>query len=409
MGQIVGRGWGLGLALALMGGAAAAGPVQAQIVVGGDQTECRCVDADGNRIENCTCIRTGDFPLRSYTLSSLGLDRRSQIGVFIDMEQDDGELRGVRVTEVIEESPAEEAGIRVGDVIVEIGGMSVLEELDDELEIELDVDMSLATQRFVEIVGDLEPEEEVEVVVLRNGGRVTVEVRPEASSGTFTLRGLDGEGLVTLRGNMLFDEAERREVEASLREARDELRAFNFRFQERDQQQVQELAERRLEESLRMHELAEARRDELRGLEIELREMQQGRAGEMRALEEQLARGRLFGTTSDPCMEMYRDGGSRIMVLAGDGCIDGLRLADMNEGLAAYFGTDTGVLVTEVSETSSLGLEAGDVVLRVGDRTVEDADDLRRILRSYDTDESVSFRVRREGREIQLSGMRRGG
>jgi len=390
------RGAGLGLVLALAMGVMAAAPAEAQVVIGGDAVECRCVDRDGNRIENCTCFRTGDFPLRSYTLSGLGLDRRAQIGVYIDMEQDDDEVGGVRITEVMEGSPAEEGGVRVGDIVVSVDGRSVLSRLGVEIESDFDDEMSLATQRFVAIVGDLDPDEEVDVVLLRDGSRTTVEVIPEAAENVFSLSLPDSERLLEL-GNSLrfrFDGDEMRAMEESLERAQDQLRAYNFRFNERseeDRQRLQEQAERIEEQALRMRELAEVQADE------------------MRALEERYARGRLLrAPAADPCLQLHTEEGFRIMVLGGDGCIDGLRLADMNEGLAAYFGTDTGVLVTEVAETSSLGLEAGDVVLRVGDREVEDADDLRRILQSYDTDESVNFRIRRENREIQVSGTRRG-
>jgi len=410
MGMIVGRGLGLGLALALLGGVGAVAPLQAQVVIGSQQEECRCVDADGNRIEDCTCIRSADFPIRSFTLSGMGLDRRAQIGVGIDMEQDDDEVRGVRLTEVIEDSPAEEAGLRAGDVVISVAGSSVFDLLDDEVEEGFDEDRSIVTQRFVKIVGDLEPEEEVAVVVLRNGQRTTLEVTPEAASGVFTLRGFGGERFFGQGGDFELDEEQRRAMEEGFERAREELRAFNFRFDEEDRQRLQEQAERVQEQALRMRELTERRGGEMRELEELAETLRESRIGRLRDLEEQEARGLFFRAEAemDPCTELVTERGSRIMIIGGDGCIDGLRLADMNEGLAVYFGTDTGVLVTEVAESSSLGLEAGDVVLRVGDRTVEDSADLRRILQSYETDETVNFRVRRENREIQVSGTRRG-
>jgi type II secretory pathway component PulC len=62
------------------------------------------------------------------------------------------------------------------------------------------------------------------------------------------------------------------------------------------------------------------------------------------------------------------------------------------------------VLVTDVAEGSALGLEPGDIILRVGDRDVTSPDRVLRILATYSDDEQVSFRVRRDGREIDVLG-----
>ena len=85
-------------------------------------------------------------------------------------------------------------------------------------------------------------------------------------------------------------------------------------------------------------------------------------------------------------------------------CVAGLRVASLNPELGSYFGTEQGVLVTDVAEDAALGLRPGDVVLRVGEREVQDLGDLARILRSYEEDEEVRLRVRRDGREIDVTG-----
>ena len=61
-------------------------------------------------------------------------------------------------------------------------------------------------------------------------------------------------------------------------------------------------------------------------------------------------------------------------------------------------------LVTAVPEESALGLQAGDVILQIGDRTVEDPTRVRSILATYDDDELVTFRIRRDGRDMDVSG-----
>ncbi len=82
----------------------------------------------------------------------------------------------------------------------------------------------------------------------------------------------------------------------------------------------------------------------------------------------------------------------------------GLELAAVNTDLGAYFGTDRGVLVTAVEEESSLGLQAGDVILAIGGRDVEDPGHVHSILASYRPDEEVRLRVVRERRTIDVTG-----
>ena len=77
---------------------------------------------------------------------------------------------------------------------------------------------------------------------------------------------------------------------------------------------------------------------------------------------------------------------------------------DLTPGLEEYFGVEDGVLVTDVDEDSTLGLQAGDVILRVGDRDATTPNRVRRLLATYDDGESVTFRVSRNGSEIDVLG-----
>jgi hypothetical protein len=399
MGMIRGTGFGFGLALALGGAAMLPTAADAQVVIG-ERLQCECVDADGNRIENCTCLRSGDSPLRSFTLSGLALDRRAQIGVYIDMTQDDDDVDGVRITEVMEDSPADDAGLIAGDVVVSVDGRSVFDALDADDEAELDDEMSELTQRFVAIVGDLEPEEEIEIVVLRDGAQRMLRVVPEAAQNGFRFEGLEDLAF-DLRG-LELDAEEMRGLRESLEGAREGLQSYNFRFDDQERAELERRLERDAErlqrEAERMQDLAE--RNEI------LFERRGDDAANAR-----FGSGGLFFSREgmDPCLQLHTEGSGdvRVMVFGGSGCVDGLQLADMNEGLAAYFGTSEGVLVTEVADSASLGLLAGDVILSIGDRDVSEAQDVRRILTSYDTDEPVTLRVRRDNREIQVSGTRR--
>jgi S1-C subfamily serine protease len=79
-------------------------------------------------------------------------------------------------------------------------------------------------------------------------------------------------------------------------------------------------------------------------------------------------------------------------------------LAELNEGLGQYFGTEEGALVLNVSEDSELGLEPGDVILRIGDRDATTPDRALRILGSYGADEDITLHIRRDGREMSVLG-----
>lgn len=96
--------------------------------------------------------------------------------------------------------------------------------------------------------------------------------------------------------------------------------------------------------------------------------------------------------------------GSGGFVFRSGRCPGGLQLLALNPGLAPYFRTGEGVLVAAVHETSRLGLQAGDVVMKVDGRDASDPDRLRRILSSYGADEEISMTVMRQGREVTTRG-----
>lgn len=95
---------------------------------------------------------------------------------------------------------------------------------------------------------------------------------------------------------------------------------------------------------------------------------------------------------------VWVDGGLRFGPNAG------LELEDMNEGLGEYFGVDHGALVIDVHRDSRLGLEPGDVILRIGDRDVRDARHARSIVASYRDDEPVQIEIMRDGEPRTITG-----
>ena len=82
----------------------------------------------------------------------------------------------------------------------------------------------------------------------------------------------------------------------------------------------------------------------------------------------------------------------------------GVEFIELNPELGEYFGSDTGVLVVEVDEESTLGLMAGDVVLAVGDRETDTVGRVLRLIRTYEEDEPIRFRVIRRGSELVAEG-----
>ena len=107
----------------------------------------------------------------------------------------------------------------------------------------------------------------------------------------------------------------------------------------------------------------------------------------------------------DPC---FREWSTSARGSVFDGrCVDGVDLVELNPDLAEYFGTQSGVLVTDVHEESTLGLRPGDVILSVDGREVTDLDHARRILDSYELGEDITFQIVRRGDPMDVTGRRR--
>lgn len=147
--------------------------------------ECRCVDADGNPIDNCTCFRMPDVEamVRPFARPRLGISVTTSQG-------DDLDRQGAQVTDVLEDGPADEAGIREDDIITSIDGHSLFEPLDPDVEQGFDLDESIPVQRLLAIARDLDPGEQVEIDYLRDGQSHTTTVEARQLSGSaFTYAG----------------------------------------------------------------------------------------------------------------------------------------------------------------------------------------------------------------------------
>jgi len=80
----------------------------------------------------------------------------------------------------------------------------------------------------------------------------------------------------------------------------------------------------------------------------------------------------------------------------------GLKLAEIDSGLGAYFDTDRGVLVLKAREDNDLQLESGDVILQVGGKQVDKPSDLMRALRDWEPGVSIKLDIKRERKDKTL-------
>jgi hypothetical protein len=309
---------------------------------------------------------------------------RIRLGVSLSGSQgDEYDAQGARIESILEDSPAEAAGLQEGDVITHLNGQSLLAPIPDEADKDFDQDESLPVQRLLALAGELEEGDEVEVRYLRDGEPETV---------TFEAAEMDDPAFTILRGNLgdarvlRWDPEERGAWSFTLPEGRH----FEFNFQE-----LKELEELEALEDLNIKMWKPEDMEELENLEIYLKDLD---------VDAPNIRLRSF-YEGEPNVYAF-SGGDTPFVYRAFGRYGGygLELAELNPGLAEYFSTDQGLLILEVDEDSTLGLMAGDVIQAIGDREVEDRGDIMRILGSYEEGETVTFTVVRRGSVMEVEG-----
>ena len=281
---------------------------------------------------------------------------RTRLGLYLDAGQSRRFDRdGALITAVMRDSPAEEVGLQDGDVITVFQGQVLTVPLpDSDVERDLDLDRSLPAQRLLALARDLEPGQTVEIRYVRDGANNTVNIEADEFEFPEVRTFGAAPGLAWGRGG--DGNAEHlRTYENFGRELTQRMRVLGDRLGDL---QDSDLADRLMVLGDRLGDFS-------------------------------------VGLTGGPGEFAYRFGATSV---------GGVEFIDLNPELGEYFGSDTGVLVVEVHEDSTLGLMAGDVVLAVGARETENVGRVLRLIRSYDEDEPIRFRILRSGSELVTEG-----
>ncbi len=261
---------------------------------------------------------------------------------------------GVLVGDVIPGSPAERAGIRIGDRIVSVNGHPLTEPLEDEEQREFPDDLSPHQVRLDWLVEATPEGDPVELEIRRGRETLSFEVVPEV-----------------------------------LEDYDPEFFWYGARWPDPTYDSVAE----RLRDAMEQARFWGTPEDFVVGW-----------------VPPSVPAGRV---SDDPGFSVPPVGVTRTVRLidAGEWWRDrfryvggNLEMVQLNPELGAYFGTEEGVLVLAVDEDVTLGLRPGDVVVSIGGRQVDDVSDLQRILASYEEDEAVDFGIWRHGARATVVG-----
>ena len=305
-----------------------------------DERACRCVDREGREIERCTCIIRPEPPG-----FAMAFGRRALLGVSVRRDQPaEDDEQGARLYGVQRGSPADEAGLQEGDIVVNVAGRSLLEPLAGaENEDGLDTERSLPVQRLLALLSDREPGEEVRVEYLREGERRTAMVEFDEPAAFF--------GAAAGAGRFRGVQPRPPIVPPRPPASRPTLppRLFGDR-----PGPVVDIAWR----------------DDCPGL-----------------------------------AEGARDALGWRLAPFGRSCVAGAELVELNPELAEYFGAEVrGVLVLDADSDQPLRLRAGDVIVAVDGRELRGLDHALRVLASYEGGEELELTVLRQEQSVELRG-----
>lgn len=332
----------------------------------------------------------------------------------VNVVREDGRVveRPIVITEVVEESPAERAGLRAGDTLVSINDMRVTSDLMNSL------------------VQTLEPGDEVRVRVSRDGRERTLAIVAAERPEEYAIRRLPDEDVF---------------IDINPDEIRDRIRIYlDSARVVLDSVKIPHLRIERTPEGMYMYtdtgRVLVMPRDSLwrrnfRNMYVwsdSLQNMFQYRfprdsmrfkfdsafvrvMPDMRALAwstdslrarfDSLRWSGAWITGNDPNVWLATPG--RGITIVGSRAIAGAELTELNPSLGEYFGTEEGVLVVRVPDdtpAAEAGLLAGDVIVAVNGAAVDDVSSLRRRISRVQPGDPIRLEVVRKNqrRTIEL-------
>ena len=297
---------------------------------------------------------------RSYTIN---LGDRAVLGVVLGRQIDEGLV----IVGISPDGPAERAGIERDDVLISIRGEDLSRDADQ------------ASRRTIsEVMNDIGDGEEISVEVLRDGQLLDFMIKPEKREPT------SWASRIRLPDPVVAPTA------PSAPHAPDAPDAPHV--------VIEQIAIPPVDTSAIAAE-ALALAEEMKSIQLVIAD----------GVSDASSYSYSFDMDSSDFVfdtEAFSEFGSLAMeeahVWFGSGATMGLRFAEMNEGLAGYFDTEDGVLVLEASDDNEFGLEAGDVLLQIGDSDINSTADFVRALRDHDSGDEVDILIRRKKRDVIL-------
>lgn len=290
--------------------------------------------------------KLADGGSKHRSMHRINLGERAVIGIVLGQESADG----VKIIGVSPGGPAERAGLQVGDVLLSIRGESLA---------------GGARETLFRVMDDVTPDETIAVVANRGGEilefDVTVE-RREPSSWQTMIR-IPEAPLAPNAPHIVVERVEVPQIDHEAINAR--IAAVN-----------RELESKRF-------------------LFVSPEGGELGIDGEFLQPED-------FDVEIAEFSELAGHALKEANIWFGLPFAQGLELAEVNEGLGAYFKTDRGVLVLQARPDNAYQLEAGDVVLDIENRPVNSPADLMRALREIEPGAKIEIAIMRERKDKTL-------